>query len=154
MFPGSNPAAPLDKVCLFGCAVTTGIGAALQTAKVKPGSTVAVFGLGGVGLSVIQGAVIAGADRIIAVDTNSDKFVLAGQLGATDFLNPREVDDTTAAIIDMTDGGVDYSFECVGNVDLMGQALACTHRGWSERALRSFIEWQVRWWRCGVTFAR
>ncbi|MCH7600568.1 MAG: S-(hydroxymethyl)glutathione dehydrogenase/class III alcohol dehydrogenase [Myxococcales bacterium] len=124
--------APLDKVCLFGCAVTTGIGAALYTAKVKPGSTVAVFGLGGVGLSVIQGAVIAGADRIIGVDTNSGKFTLAGQFGATDFLNPREVDDITAAIIDMTDGGVDYSFECVGSVDLMGQALACTHRGWGE----------------------
>jgi S-(hydroxymethyl)glutathione dehydrogenase/alcohol dehydrogenase len=127
-----RPDAPLDKVCLFGCAVTTGIGAALHTAKLKPGSTAAVFGLGGVGLSVIQGAVIAGADRIIAVDTNSDKFVLAGQFGATDFLNPREVDDVSAAIIDMTNGGVDYSFECVGNVDLMGQALACTHRGWGE----------------------
>ena len=124
--------APLDKVCLFGCAVTTGIGAALYTAKVKPGSTVAVFGLGGVGLSVIQGAVIAGADRIIGVDTNPDKFALAGQLGATDFVNPREVDELTAAIVDMTDGGVDYSFECVGNVDLMAQALACTHRGWGE----------------------
>jgi S-(hydroxymethyl)glutathione dehydrogenase/alcohol dehydrogenase len=124
--------APLDKVCLFGCAVTTGIGAALHTAKVKPGSTVAVFGLGGVGLSVIQGAVIAGADRIIAVDTNPGKYELAGQLGATDFLNPREIDDIAAAIVDMTDGGVDYSFECVGNVDLMGQALACSHRGWGE----------------------
>ncbi len=124
--------APLDKVCLFGCAVTTGIGAALYTAKVKPGSTVAVFGLGGVGLSVIQGAVIAGADRIIAIDTNPDKFVLAGQFGATDFMNPREIDDIAAAIVDMTDGGVDYSFECVGNVDLMGQALACAHRGWGE----------------------
>ncbi|MBW2495012.1 MAG: S-(hydroxymethyl)glutathione dehydrogenase/class III alcohol dehydrogenase [Deltaproteobacteria bacterium] len=124
--------APLDKVCLFGCAVTTGIGAALHTAKVKPGSTVAVFGLGGVGLSVIQGSVIAGADRIIAVDTNPDKFELARQFGATDFLNPKEIDDIAAAIVDMTDGGVDYSFECVGNVDLMGQALACSHRGWGE----------------------
>jgi S-(hydroxymethyl)glutathione dehydrogenase/alcohol dehydrogenase len=124
--------APLDKVCLFGCAVTTGIGAALNTAKVRPGSSVAVFGLGGVGLSVIQGAVIAGADRIIAIDTNPDKAVLAAQFGATDFMNPKEVGDVAAAIVDMTDGGVDYSFECVGNVDLMGQALACTARGWGE----------------------
>jgi S-(hydroxymethyl)glutathione dehydrogenase/alcohol dehydrogenase len=124
--------APLDKVCLFGCAVTTGIGAALYTAKVKPGSTVAVFGLGGVGLSVIQGAVIAGADRIIGVDTNPAKFELAGQFGATDFINPKQVGDLAAAIVEMTQGGVDYSFECVGNVELMSQALACTHRGWGE----------------------
>ncbi len=127
-----RPDAPLDKVCLFGCAVTTGIGAVLHTAKVEPGSTIAVFGLGGVGLSVIQGASIAGADRVIAVDTNPAKYELAGQLGATDFLNPKEVDDLAAAIIEMTDGGVDYSFECVGNVDLMGTAMACTHRGWGE----------------------
>jgi S-(hydroxymethyl)glutathione dehydrogenase/alcohol dehydrogenase len=127
-----RPDAPLDKVCLFGCAVTTGIGAVLHTAKVEPGSTIAVFGLGGVGLSVIQGASIAGADRIIAVDTNPAKYELAGQLGATDFLNPKEVEDLAAAIVDMTDGGVDYSFECVGNVDLMGTAMACTHRGWGE----------------------
>ncbi len=124
--------APLDKVCLFGCAVTTGIGAVLHTAKVEAGSTIAVFGLGGVGLSVIQGAVIAGADRVIAVDTNPAKYELAGQLGATDFLNPAEIDDIADAIVDMTDGGVDYSFECVGNVDLMGKAMACTHRGWGE----------------------
>jgi S-(hydroxymethyl)glutathione dehydrogenase/alcohol dehydrogenase len=124
--------APLDKVCLFGCAVTTGIGAVLNTAKAEAGSTVAVFGLGGVGLSVIQGSVMVGAERIIAVDTNPDKFVLAGQLGATDFINPADVSDVAAAIVDMTDGGVDYSFECVGNVDLMGQAMACTHRGWGE----------------------
>jgi len=127
-----RPDAPLDKVCLLGCGVTTGIGAVLNTAKVEPGSTVAVFGLGGVGLSVIQGASIAGADRIIAVDTNPDKSVLAGQFGATDFLNPREIDDVAAAIVDMTDGGVDYSFECVGNVDLMGTALRCSHKGWGE----------------------
>ncbi len=127
-----RPDAPLDKVCLFGCAVTTGIGAVLHTAKVEPGSTVAVFGLGGVGLSVIQGAAIAGADRIIGVDTNPAKYELAAQLGATDLLNPAEVEDVTDAIVDMTDGGVDYSFECVGNVDLMGKAMACTHRGWGE----------------------
>jgi S-(hydroxymethyl)glutathione dehydrogenase/alcohol dehydrogenase len=127
-----RPDAPLDKVCLFGCAVTTGIGAVLHTAKVAPGSTVAVFGLGGVGLSVIQGAAIAGADRIIGVDTNPAKYELAAQLGATDLLNPAELEDVTDAIVDMTDGGVDYSFECVGNVDLMGKAMACTHRGWGE----------------------
>jgi S-(hydroxymethyl)glutathione dehydrogenase/alcohol dehydrogenase len=124
--------APLDKVCLFGCAVTTGIGAVLRTAKAPPGSTLAVFGLGGVGLSVIQGGVLAGADRIIAVDTNPRKFELARQLGATDTLDPRDVPDVAAAIVEMTGGGVDYSFECVGNVELMGQALACAHRGWGE----------------------
>ena len=124
--------APLDKVCLLGCGVTTGIGAVLNTAKVTPGSSVAVFGLGGVGLSVIQGAVMAGAERIIGVDTNSKKFELAGQLGATEFLNPTNVDDVEAAIIETTDGGVDYSFECVGNVELMGTALRCTHKGWGQ----------------------
>jgi S-(hydroxymethyl)glutathione dehydrogenase/alcohol dehydrogenase len=124
--------APLDKVCLLGCGVTTGIGAVLHTAKVEPGSTVAVFGLGGIGLSVIQGAVLAGADRIIGVDTNPKKFELASQFGATEFVNPTEVDDTEAYIVDATDGGVDYSFECVGNVDLMGTALRCTHKGWGQ----------------------
>ncbi len=124
--------APLDKVCLLGCAVTTGIGAVLHTAKVEPGSSVAVFGLGGVGLSVIQGAVMAGAERIIAVDLNAKKFELAGQFGATDFIEAGDVGDIAASIVDMTDGGADYSFECVGNVDLMGQALACTQRGWGE----------------------
>jgi S-(hydroxymethyl)glutathione dehydrogenase/alcohol dehydrogenase len=124
--------APLDKICLLGCAVTTGIGAVLHTAKVEPGSSLAVFGLGGVGLSVIQGAVLAGAERIIAVDTNPKKFELARQFGATEFVNPAEVSDVAQAIVDATDGGVDYSFECVGNVDLMGQALACTARGWGQ----------------------
>ena len=124
--------APLEKVCLLGCGITTGIGAVLNTAKVEPGSSVAVFGLGGVGLSVIQGAVMAGAERIIAVDTNLGKFELATQLGATDCLSPGDVDDTEAAIVNMTDGGVDYSFECVGNVELIGTALRCTHKGWGE----------------------
>jgi S-(hydroxymethyl)glutathione dehydrogenase/alcohol dehydrogenase len=124
--------APLDKVCLLGCAVTTGIGAVLHTARVEPGASVAVFGLGGVGLSVIQGAVMAGAERIIGVDLNPKKFELAAQLGATEFLNPAEVPDLAQAIVERTDGGVDYSFECVGNVDLMGQALACTQRGWGQ----------------------
>jgi S-(hydroxymethyl)glutathione dehydrogenase/alcohol dehydrogenase len=124
--------APLDKVCLLGCAVTTGIGAVLHTAKVEPGSSVAVFGLGGVGLSVVQGAVIAGAERIIAIDVNPKKFELARSFGATECLNPKEVGDVAQAVVDMTDGGVDYSFECVGNVELMGQALACAQRGWGQ----------------------
>jgi S-(hydroxymethyl)glutathione dehydrogenase/alcohol dehydrogenase len=127
--------APLDKVCLFGCAVTTGIGAVLNTAKVEPGASVAVFGMGGVGLSVVQGAAIAGAERIIAIDTNPSKFELARQFGATDALNPAEVDDVVQAVIDLSDGGVDYSFECIGNVDIMGQALQCTHRGWGQSVI-------------------
>ncbi len=126
-----NKEAPLDKVCLLGCGITTGIGAALNTAKVEAGSTVAVFGLGGVGLSVIQGAVMAGAKRILAVDINSDKFELAGQLGATDCIDPSQHDGPIQElIVDMTDGGVDYSFECVGNVGLMRSALECCHKGW------------------------
>ena len=124
--------APLDKICLLGCGVTTGIGAVLHTAKVEPGASVAVFGLGGIGLSVIQGAVMAGADRIIAVDLNEKKFPLAEQFGATDFVNPGAVEDAEAAIIEMTDGGVDYSFECIGNVETMGTALRCCHKGWGE----------------------
>lgn len=126
-----NPAAPLDKVCLLGCGVTTGIGAVLNTAKVEPGATVAVFGLGGIGLSVIQGAVMAKAGRIIAVDTNPDKFTMAKQLGATDFVNPVDLSGSTAeALVDMTDGGVDYSFECIGNINVMREALECCHMGW------------------------
>ncbi|HRD65856.1 MAG TPA: S-(hydroxymethyl)glutathione dehydrogenase/class III alcohol dehydrogenase [Candidatus Competibacter sp.] len=126
-----NPAAPLDKVCLLGCGVTTGIGAVLNTAKVEPGSTVAVFGLGGIGLSVIQGAVMAKAGRIIAVDTNPDKFIMATALGATDTLNPQNLSgDVVEAIKEMTNGGVDYSFECIGNVNVMRQALECCHMGW------------------------
>jgi len=124
--------APLDRICLLGCGVTTGIGAVLHTAKVEPGSSIAVFGLGGIGLSVIQGAVMAGAERIIGVDLNPRKFELAKAFGATDFLNPKDVPDVAAAIVSMTDGGVDYSFECIGNVDVMGQALACTARGWGQ----------------------
>ncbi len=124
--------APLDRICLLGCGVTTGIGAVLHTAKVEPGSSVAVFGLGGIGLSVIQGAVMAGAERIIGVDLNPRKFELAKAFGATDFLNPKDTADVAAAIVSLTDGGVDYSFECIGNVDVMGQALACTSRGWGQ----------------------
>ncbi len=124
--------APLDKVCLLGCGVTTGIGAVLNTAKVEPGAQVAVFGLGGIGLSVIQGAVMAGAERILAIDTNPRKFELARQLGATDTLDPSASADIVQEIVDRTDGGVDYSFECIGNPEVMGQALACAHKGWGE----------------------
>src|SRR5699024_3360228 len=128
--------APLDKICLLGCGVTTGIGAVLNTAKVEPGSTVAVFGLGAIGLAVIQGAVMAGAERIIAIDINADKFDLAGQFGATDFVNPKDHDDTIQeVIVDLTDGGVDYSFECIGNVNVMRQALECCHKGWGESVI-------------------
>jgi len=126
-----SKAAPLEKVCLLGCGVTTGIGAVLNTAKVEPGASVAVFGLGGIGLSVIQGAVMAQAGRIIAVDVNPDKFAMAKALGATDVINPRELDVTAReAIVEMTGGGVDYSFECIGNVDVMREALECCHMGW------------------------
>ncbi|MEQ8407564.1 MAG: S-(hydroxymethyl)glutathione dehydrogenase/class III alcohol dehydrogenase [Gammaproteobacteria bacterium] len=127
-----RPDAPFDKVCYIGCGVTTGVGAVAFDAKVEPGSTVAVFGLGGIGLNVIQGARMVGADRIIGVDLNPSKVELARQFGMTDFINPNEVDDVTAAIIDMTDGGVDYSFECIGNVKTMRQALECCHKGWGE----------------------
>jgi S-(hydroxymethyl)glutathione dehydrogenase/alcohol dehydrogenase len=124
--------APFDKVCYIGCGVTTGLGAVMNTAKVEPGSTVAVFGLGGIGLNVLQGARLAGADRIIGVDLNEDKRALAEKFGMTDFINPSEVHDVVAAIVDLTDGGVDYSFECIGNVDVMRQALECCHKGWGE----------------------
>jgi len=126
-----NKAAPLDKVCLLGCGVTTGIGAVFNTARVEPGASVAVFGLGGIGLSVIQGAVMAQAGRIIAVDINPDKFAMAKALGATDVLNPRELGvSAREAIIEMTGGGVDYSFECIGDVEVMREALECCHMGW------------------------
>ena len=125
--------APLDKVCLLGCGITTGIGAVFNTAKVEKGASVAVFGLGGIGLSVIQGALLAGAERIIAVDINPDKFEMAKQLGATDIVDPRDYDvPTQDVIVDMTKGGVDYSFECIGNVDIMRSALECCHKGWRE----------------------
>ena len=127
-----RPDAPLEKICLLGCGITTGIGAVLNTAKVHPGATVAVFGLGGIGLSVVQGSVMAGAGRIIAIDINPKKFTLAQQLGATDCLNAADVANVAEAVIEMTGGGVDYSFECIGNVEVMGQALACTQRGWGE----------------------
>jgi S-(hydroxymethyl)glutathione dehydrogenase / alcohol dehydrogenase len=128
-----NPNAPLDKVCLLGCGITTGIGAVLNTAKVTPGSTVAVFGLGGIGLSVVQGAVMAKASRIIAIDLNSSKWTMAKALGATDYVNPKDYDKPIQqVIIDLTNGGVDYSFECIGNVHVMRSALECCHKGWGE----------------------
>lgn len=131
-----NSAAPLDKICLLGCGITTGIGAVLNTAKVEPGSTIAVFGLGGIGLSVIQGAVMAKAERILAVDINPAKFEMAKALGATDLVNPKDYDvPIQEAIVELTDGGVDYSFECVGNVDLMRSALECCHKGWGESVI-------------------
>ncbi|NMF96182.2 S-(hydroxymethyl)glutathione dehydrogenase/class III alcohol dehydrogenase [Aromatoleum toluolicum] len=128
--------APLEKVCLLGCGVTTGIGAVLNTAKVEEGSTVAIFGLGGIGLAAIIGAKMAKASRIIGVDINPDKFEIAKQLGATDFVNPTEHDKPIQdVIVAMTDGGVDYSFECVGNVKLMRAALECCHKGWGESTI-------------------
>ena len=131
-----NPSAPLDKVCLLGCGITTGIGAVLNTAKVRAGSTAAVFGLGGIGLSVIHGLVMAKAARIIAVDVNPAKFVMAKQLGATDFINPADqARPVQEVIVDLTDGGVDYSFECIGNVKTMRAALESCHKGWGESVI-------------------
>jgi S-(hydroxymethyl)glutathione dehydrogenase/alcohol dehydrogenase len=131
-----NPAAPLDKVCLLGCGITTGIGAVLNTAKVQPGSTVAIFGLGAIGLSAVQGAVMAGAGRIIGIDLNPAKFDLARRLGATDTINPADhAAPIQEVIIGITDGGVDYSFECIGNVDVMRAALECCHKGWGESTI-------------------
>jgi len=131
-----SPDAPLDKVCLLGCGITTGIGAVLNTARVEPGATVAVFGLGGIGLSVVQGAVMAKAGRIIGIDINAGKAEMARQLGATDFVNPQDHDAPIQdVIVDLTDGGVDYSFECIGNTDLMRSALECCHKGWGESTI-------------------
>ncbi|MDH3987719.1 MAG: S-(hydroxymethyl)glutathione dehydrogenase/class III alcohol dehydrogenase [Gammaproteobacteria bacterium] len=128
--------APLEKVCLLGCGITTGIGAVLNTAKVEAGATVAVFGLGGVGLSAIQGAMMAKASRILAIDINPDKFELAMQMGATDTVNPNDHSGPIQeVIVEMTNGGVDYSFECIGNVDLMRAALECCHKGWGESVI-------------------
>lgn len=131
-----NPVAPLEEVCLLGCGVTTGMGAVVNTAKVEEGATVAVFGLGGIGLSAIIGAVMAKASRIIAIDINESKFELARQLGATDCINPQKFDKPIQdVVIELTDGGVDYSFECIGNVNLMRSALECCHKGWGESVI-------------------
>ncbi len=123
--------APFDKVCYIGCGVTTGIGAVINTAKVEPGANVVVFGLGGIGLNVVQGARIAGANMIIGVDLNPAREALARKFGLTHFVNPKEVKgDLVPYLVDLTGGGADYSFECIGNVDVMRQALECCHRGW------------------------
>lgn len=124
----------LEKACLFGCGVSTGLGAVWNTCSVEQGSSVAVFGLGAVGLAVIQGAKMAGASKIIAVDINPSKFEIAKELGATDFVNPAELDKPVQQYIagDLTDWGVDYSFDCTGNVEVMRSALECAHRGWGE----------------------
>jgi S-(hydroxymethyl)glutathione dehydrogenase / alcohol dehydrogenase len=123
--------APFDKICYIGCGVTTGIGAVINTAKVEPGANVVVFGLGGIGLNVVQGARIAGADRIVGVDINPKRKALAEKFGMTHFVNPKEVEgDLVPYLVNLTDGGADYSFECIGNVTTMRQALECCHRGW------------------------
>ena len=128
-----NSDAPLEEVCLLGCGVTTGMGAVLNTAKVEPGATVAIFGMGGIGLSAVIGATMAKASRIIVIDINESKFDLAQQLGATDCINPNKFDKPIQdVIVELTDGGVDYSFECIGNVNVMRSALECCHKGWGE----------------------
>ena len=128
--------APFDKVCYIGCGVTTGIGAVINTAKVRPGDNVVVFGLGGIGLNVIQGARLVGADRIIGVDTNPGKRTLAEKFGMTHFVNPKEVGgDLVGHLVDLTKGGADHSFECIGNVRTMRQALECCHKGWGESTI-------------------
>ncbi|ABD79316.1 S-(hydroxymethyl)glutathione dehydrogenase/class III alcohol dehydrogenase [Saccharophagus degradans] len=128
-----NQKAPLEEVCLLGCGVTTGMGAVMNTAKVKEGDTVAIFGLGGIGLSAVIGATMAKASRIIAIDINESKFELAKKLGATDCINPKLYDKPIQdVIVELTDGGVDFSFECIGNVNVMRSALECCHKGWGE----------------------
>jgi S-(hydroxymethyl)glutathione dehydrogenase/alcohol dehydrogenase len=126
-----RPDAPFDKVCYIGCGVTTGIGAVINTAKVEPGANVIVFGLGGIGLNVIQGAKMVGANMIVGVDLNPKKKTLAEKFGMTHFVNPKEVEgDLVPYLVDLTKGGADYSFECIGNTQLMRQALECCHKGW------------------------
>ena len=124
--------APFDKICYVGCGVTTGVGAVAFEARIEPGSSVAVFGLGGIGLNVIQGARMVGADRIIGIDINPAREKLGRDFGLTDFINPNETENITEAIVDLSDGGVDYSFECIGNVNIMRNALECCHKGWGE----------------------
>ncbi|WP_281560912.1 S-(hydroxymethyl)glutathione dehydrogenase/class III alcohol dehydrogenase [Thalassomonas sp. RHCl1] len=131
-----NKKAPLEEVCLLGCGVTTGMGAVMNTAKVEEGATVAIFGLGGIGLSAVIGATMAKASRIIVIDINDSKFELARKLGATDCINPKEyTKPIQEVIVELTDGGVDYSFECIGNVDVMRSALECCHKGWGESVI-------------------
>jgi S-(hydroxymethyl)glutathione dehydrogenase / alcohol dehydrogenase len=132
--------APFDKICYIGCGVTTGVGAVLFSAKVEPGANVVVFGLGGIGLNVIQGAKMVGADKIIGVDINPAREAMARQFGMTHFINPKEVDNVVDAVVQLTDGGADYSFECVGNAKLMRQALECTHKGWGRSLIIGVAE--------------
>jgi S-(hydroxymethyl)glutathione dehydrogenase/alcohol dehydrogenase len=136
-----RPDAPFDKVCYIGCGVTTGIGAVIFTAKVEPGSKVVVFGLGGIGLNVIQGARMAGAEMIVGVDINPGREAMARKFGMTHFVNPKEVDgDLVAYLVSLTKGGADYSFECVGNTRLMRQALECCHKGWGTSVIIGVAE--------------
>jgi len=131
-----NPKAALEEVCLLGCGVTTGMGAVMNTAKVEEGASVAIFGMGGIGLSAVIGSVMAKASRIIVIDINESKFELAKKLGATDCINPKNIDKPIQDyIVELTDGGVDYSFECIGNVDIMRSALECCHKGWGESVI-------------------
>ncbi|MDH5736910.1 MAG: S-(hydroxymethyl)glutathione dehydrogenase/class III alcohol dehydrogenase [Gammaproteobacteria bacterium] len=130
-----RPDAPFEKICYIGCGVTTGVGAVAFDARVEPGSNVVVFGLGGIGLNVIQGARLVGANKIIGVDINEGKTELAKKFGMTHFINPGKVDDLVEAIVDLTNGGADYSFECIGNVNTMRQALECCHKGWGESVI-------------------
>lgn len=130
-----RPDAPFDKVCYIGCGVTTGIGAVAFTMKVEAGSTVAVFGLGGIGLNVIQGARLVGASRIIGIDTNPDKKTLGREFGMTDFVNPKDHKDLVGDLVEMTNGGLDYTFECIGRTDTMRQALEACHKGWGQSCI-------------------
>ncbi len=135
-----DPAAPFDKACYIGCGVTTGVGAVVNTAKVQPGDNVVVFGLGGIGLNVIQGARMAGADRIVGVDINPAKEEWGRRFGMTDFVNPKDVPDVVARLVEMLDGGADYSFDCTGNIEVMRQALECCHRGWGTSIIIGVAE--------------
>jgi S-(hydroxymethyl)glutathione dehydrogenase / alcohol dehydrogenase len=132
--------APFDTVCYVGCGVTTGIGAVIFTAKVEPGANVVVFGLGGIGLNVIQGAKLAGADKIVGVDLNPAREAMARSFGMTHFVNPKEVENVVDAIVQLTDGGADYSFECIGNTKTMRQALECCHKGWGQSVIIGVAE--------------
>jgi S-(hydroxymethyl)glutathione dehydrogenase/alcohol dehydrogenase len=132
--------APFDKACYIGCGVTTGVGAVVFTARVEAGANVVVFGLGGIGLNVIQAARMVGADRIIGVDLNPGREEMARRFGMTHFINPRNVDNVVDAIIQLTDGGADYSFECIGNVTTMRQALECCHKGWGQSIIIGVAE--------------
>jgi S-(hydroxymethyl)glutathione dehydrogenase/alcohol dehydrogenase len=127
--------APFDKVCYIGCGVTTGVGAVIFTAKVEAGANVVVFGLGGIGLNVIQAARMVGADKIVGIDLNPQREAIARKFGMTHFINPKQVENVVDAIIQLTDGGADYSFECIGNVQTMRQALECCHKGWGQSVI-------------------